>query len=367
VELLVARCAGLDVANHEVVACVRVPDGRGGRAQQVRTDVPDVHLRAGGAGRLAGRPGGHPGGDGGHGPAAGSPSGRCWSRQALRCCWQAPATSRSSPAARPMSATRPGWPGLLEHGLLRGSFVPPAPIRQLHDPGPLPQAAGSRRTARRASGSTRPWRTPASSSTRSPLEVLGASGRAMLAALVAARARPRGACRAGPGAARAPSSPSCARRCERGRFRSHHALPVRLALAHLEQLEASIAELDAQVDRVLVPFAQARDPLDTITGVGKRAPRVHDRARSGWTCRCSPPPRTWRGGRAAVRATTPTGGKRRSGTTTKGNRWLGEVLTRVRVGGDAQPRHVPVGPVLAAGLPHRQEEGSHRRGATLFW
>jgi transposase len=56
-------------------------------------------------------------------------------------------------------------------------------------------------------------------------------------------------------------------------------------LAHLEQLEGSIAQLDAQVDRVLVPFAQARDQLDTITG-----------------------------------------GKRRSGTTTKGNRWLGEVL-----------------------------------------
>ena len=37
VELLVARCAGLDVAKDEVVACVRVPDGDGGRAQQVRT------------------------------------------------------------------------------------------------------------------------------------------------------------------------------------------------------------------------------------------------------------------------------------------------------------------------------------------
>ena len=36
-ELLVARCAGLDVAKDEVVACVRVPDGHGGRAQQVRT------------------------------------------------------------------------------------------------------------------------------------------------------------------------------------------------------------------------------------------------------------------------------------------------------------------------------------------
>ena len=36
-ELLVARCAGVDVAKDEVVACVRLPDGRGGRAQEVRT------------------------------------------------------------------------------------------------------------------------------------------------------------------------------------------------------------------------------------------------------------------------------------------------------------------------------------------
>jgi transposase len=37
VELLVARCAGLDVAKDEVVACVRLPDGCGGRCQEVRT------------------------------------------------------------------------------------------------------------------------------------------------------------------------------------------------------------------------------------------------------------------------------------------------------------------------------------------
>jgi transposase len=37
VEVLVTCCAGLDVGKDEVVACVRVPDGRGGRAQEVRT------------------------------------------------------------------------------------------------------------------------------------------------------------------------------------------------------------------------------------------------------------------------------------------------------------------------------------------
>ena len=61
------------------------------------------------------------------------------------------------------------------------------------------------------------------------------------------------------------------RQALRGRFRSHHALLVRLAVAHLEQLERSIAELDTHIDRVLAPFARARDRLDTITGVGKRA------------------------------------------------------------------------------------------------
>ena len=36
-ELVVPHCAGLDVAKDEVVACVRVPDGQGGRRQEVRT------------------------------------------------------------------------------------------------------------------------------------------------------------------------------------------------------------------------------------------------------------------------------------------------------------------------------------------
>jgi transposase len=37
VELVHPRCAGLDVAKDEVVVCVRVPDGHGGRDQEVRT------------------------------------------------------------------------------------------------------------------------------------------------------------------------------------------------------------------------------------------------------------------------------------------------------------------------------------------
>jgi transposase len=37
VEVIYERCAGLDVGKDEVVACVRVPDGAGGRRQEVHT------------------------------------------------------------------------------------------------------------------------------------------------------------------------------------------------------------------------------------------------------------------------------------------------------------------------------------------
>ena len=66
-ELLVARCAGLDVAKDEVVACVRVPDGRGGRQLEVRTFQTFTSGLEALAGWLAAE-GGHPGGDGGHRP-----------------------------------------------------------------------------------------------------------------------------------------------------------------------------------------------------------------------------------------------------------------------------------------------------------
>jgi hypothetical protein len=114
VELLVARCAGLDVAKDEVVACARVPDGRGGRDQELRTFPSFTSGLEALAGWLAGEEiiqvvmeatG-----------STGSPSGMCWRSGALSCCWSTPATSSFCPAPRPMSVTPPGWPSCWSMG-----------------------------------------------------------------------------------------------------------------------------------------------------------------------------------------------------------------------------------------------------------
>jgi transposase len=100
-------------------------------------------------------------------------------------------------------------------------------------------------------------------------DVLGVSGRAILKALVAGERDPKTLAELAKGKLRK-KLPQL-RQALRGRFGDHHALLVGLALGHLEHLEAAIARLDARVDEVIAPFAVARDRLDTITGVGKRA------------------------------------------------------------------------------------------------
>ena len=155
-------------------------------------------------------------------------------------------------------------------------------------------------------------------------DVLGVSGRAMPRALLAGERDPKVLAELARGRLR--NRLPELREALRGRFSAHHALLVRLALEHVEQLERSITALDTEVDRVIAPFAQARDRLDTITGVGKRAAEtliaeigvdmtVFPTAGhlASWAGRCP--------------GNNLTGGKRRSGKPTKGNRWLGEVLT----------------------------------------
>jgi transposase len=211
---------------------------------------------------------------------------------------------------------------LAEHGLLRGSFVPPAGIRELRDLTRYRKRLIQTHTAE----CQRIHKTLEDASIRLgsvASDVLGVSGRAMLRALLAGERDPKVLAELARGRLR--NKLPALREALRGRCSAHHALLVRLALDHIKQLERSITALDAEVDRVIGPFAQARDRLDTITGVGKRAAEcmiaeigvdmsVFPTAAhlASWAGRCP--------------GNNVTGGRRRSGRTTKGNVWLGEIL-----------------------------------------
>jgi transposase len=318
VELLVTRCAGLDVAKDEVVACVRVPDGRGGRGQEVRTFPTFTSGLEALAGWLAAE---------GVTQVVMEATGQYW-----KPVWQVleergfqlmlvNARQVKILPGRKTDVADAAWLAeLLEHGLLRGSFVPPAAIRQLRD-----LTRYRKRLIQAHSAEVqRIQKTLEDAGIKLDsvaADVVGVSGQAMLVALVAGERDPQVLSELAKGRLRAKLPQAL-----RGRFGDHHALLVRLALEHLEQLEGSIAELDVQVDRVLAPFARARDQLDTITGVGKRAAETI-LAEIGTDMSVFPTAghlASWAG---RCPGNNRTGGKRRSGKATKGNRWLGEVLT----------------------------------------
>jgi transposase len=212
---------------------------------------------------------------------------------------------------------------LLGHGLLRSSFVPPPAIRKLRDltryRKRLIQAhsAECQRIHKTLEDAGIKLDSVAS-------DVLGVSGRAMLAALVAGERDPEVLAEPAKGVLRK-KLPEL-QRALWGRFSDHHALLVSLCLDHINHLEAAIATLDQRVDEVIAPFAEARDHLDTITGVGKRAAEVII-AEIGADMTVFPTAAHLASWAGMCPGNNITGGKRRSGRTEHGNRWLRDVLT----------------------------------------
>src|SRR5262249_41871875 len=164
---------------------------------------------------------------------------------------------------------------LLEHGLLRGSFVPPLAIRELRDLTRYRKRLIQAHTAE----CQRIHKTLEDAGIKLDSvasDVLGVSGRAMLHALVAGERDPEVLAELSKGRLRK-KIPEL-RQALRGRFREHHALLIGLCLDHTAHLEAAVAKLDTEIDVLFAAHTsetrvpdRARDRLVTITGVAKRA------------------------------------------------------------------------------------------------
>ena len=160
---------------------------------------------------------------------------------------------------------------LLECGLLRGSFVPPAEIARLRD---LTRYR-TKLTQERVRETQRIQKLLEDAGIKLDsvaTDVLGKACRRMLEALIAGQRDPEGA---GPDGTdpHAPQDPEL-RKAMVGHFEDHHALLARMHLDHVDQLSAIIERLDTEVDGLMAPLL-GRHPAAVHPRGGQAQRRGH--------------------------------------------------------------------------------------------
>src|SRR5215216_1762445 len=208
---------------------------------------------------------------------------------------------------------------LLEHGLLGPSFVPPKPMRELRDLTRYRKSLVWERQ-REQTGCRSCSRTPTSSSATWPRTCSAARARRCCGRSARATLTRR----------RWPSSPraSCARSCRRSEPRSRAASERTMPCSSrtcCRTSSTSIEQLTAEIEQRMRPFESKRELLCTIPGVAERTAEVI-LAEFGPDMERFPSHRHAASWAAICPGQEESAGKRRSGKTRKGDRWLRTAL-----------------------------------------
>ncbi len=319
-ETIVKRAAGLDVHKAQVTACVRIPGRGGARTQEVAEFQTTVRgllslrdwLKAHRVTQVAME-------------ATGVYWKPVWAiLEDEFDCLLVNARHVKQVPGRKTDVSDAAWLcQLLEAGLLRRSFVPPKPIRALRNLTRYRKAQIGERQ-REANRLHKILEDTGIKLDCVATDILGASGRAMLDALVAGTTDPQVLAELAKGKLRA-KIPAL-KEALVGRFDRQHALIVSAILAHLDFLDEQIQLLSDEIEAQLAPFARAVELLCTIPGVQRRTAESvlaeigtdmsrfpSDRHLASWAGQCPGNDRS--------------AGKRRSGKTRHGSKWLDTALT----------------------------------------
>ena len=207
---------------------------------------------------------------------------------------------------------------LLECGLLKASFVPPPGIRELRDLTRY-RLQQVRERAREVNRLCKVLEDSNLKLTSVLTDVMGVSGRAMLVALVQGTTDPAVLAELARGRLRK-KLPDL-RRALAGRFRRHHAFLVEQILAKIDYLDETVARLNAEIDERLIPFEPMLARLDTIPGVN-RTVAISIIAESGGDMSRFPTAGHLCSWAALCPGQNESAGKRRSGKTRRGNQYL---------------------------------------------
>jgi transposase len=312
---LIERCAGIDVHQATLVVTVRTPDGSGGRSAETRTfgtmtvDLLTVRdwLQACGVTHVAMES-----------------TGVYWKplyyllEDAFTLLLVNMQHLKHVPGRKSDVQDSAWLAQLLECGLLRGSLVPPAPIRDLRD---LTRYR-KKQIEDRAREVNRLYKVleEAGLKLASVLsDVMGRSGRLMLDALLGGTTDPTTLAELARGRLRA-KIPAL-RLALQAQFRPHQAFLIGQILAKIDFLEEAIATLSDEIDRQVRPFEPVIEGLMTIPGV-KRRNAVTIFAETGGDMTRFPTAEHLCSWGAMCPGKNESAGKRRSGKTRAGNRFL---------------------------------------------
>jgi transposase len=319
-ERQIERGAGLDVHRDTVATCVRVPGADGERTQHVRTfGTTTAEL---GALRewLQAHQVTH---------VAMESTGVYWKpvfyalEDAFTCLLVNAAHIKQVPGRKTDVLDCIWIAELLEHGLLRGSFVPPLAIRELRDLTRHRKVLIQDR--QRAANRLHKLLQDAGLKLASvATDILGVSGRAMLEALVQGTTDPAVLADLARGKLR--KKLPALREALSGRFRPHHAFLVGEVLAQVDYLDEAIATVSAEVETHLGPFQTQLTHLDTVHGIAQRTAEVII-AEIGVDMSAFPSDRHLASWAGLCPGNNESAGKHQSGKTRKGNHWLRMALT----------------------------------------
>jgi transposase len=213
---------------------------------------------------------------------------------------------------------------LLQHGLLRASFIPPVAQRELRD---LTRYRSTfirervtliNRVQKLLEDANIKLAAVAS-------DIMGVSGRAILAALIAGHTDSRTLAELAKGRLRSKREPLA--KALEGRVKPHHRFVLTELLCQIDSLDETVARFDAQIQAISGPFEEAVGLLDTIPGIACHTAEMivaeigTDMSRFPSADHLA----SWAG---VAPGNYESAGKRASGKTRKGNRFLRTTLVQ---------------------------------------
>lgn len=213
---------------------------------------------------------------------------------------------------------------LLRHGLLAASFIPPVGQRELRE---LTRYR-STFVKERATLINRVQKVLESANIKLAsvaTNVVGASGRAMLEAMLAGTATPEQMAELSKGRMR--SKRTELSQALEGRVKPHHRFVLTELLRQIDSLDETIARFNQEIEEYCRPFEEAVVLLDTIPGVARQTAEIivseigTDMSRFPTANHLA----SWAG---VAPGNNESAGKQRSGRTTKGNKPLGVTLVQ---------------------------------------